>query len=419
MKQIITLGLILATISSSIAQSTRTVLLETSESTKTAASAEILCFKKDLKAQFDADELAVMSYHIDNIQFGGDPLYNTLAAQYGDIFSVAFGAGSIDRVSYDGLTVLTDFAEQQWADTIAARINRPTDAKVTVPEVLYDPAYDSIFVRTNIRFTDSTFGIIARDMRFFLFVVQDGFIAEQAFETPRPCNIYPNVPQFIDTSYLVNGNDTIDTFYLEGAQDITHNDVPVLCPTGFTGVKNVISPIIEVGNQWDNMQKFKKPEGVALGNLRVVAFVANFDGNDPTKNSVINVAQSSTFTVYDQDNVNDDNHPDNPDNPNSRLNRDNWANGIENVESPDLNITVSPNPISALGIVEYNLPKTSEVEVSLINNQGQIVRAIYNQKLSSGLQKAAFSAGNLPSGVYHVRIQTDDAVDFAPIVIAH
>ncbi len=58
-------------ISSVQAQSTRTVLLETSESNQVASSAKMLCIKKDLKNEFDENELAIISYHIDDFVNGG------------------------------------------------------------------------------------------------------------------------------------------------------------------------------------------------------------------------------------------------------------------------------------------------------------------------------------------------------------
>ena len=405
-------------ISSVQAQSTRTVLLETSESNQVASSAKMLCIKKDLKNEFDENELAIISYHIDDFVNGGDPLNNQIANGWAQIFSSSFGRGSIDRVSYDGQSILTDYAPEQWIDTIAARINSTTDATVSLPEVLYDPNYDSIFVRTNIVFTDSMFGKVARDMRFFLFVVADGFTADQVFESPRPCDIYPTIPQIIDTAYTVDiNNDTVDTTLVEGVKDVTHNDVPILCPTGIQGTDGIISALIEVDYQFNDIQKFAVPEGQFVGNLRIIAFVANFDGNDPTKNRVINVAQVSTFTVYDQDNELDPNHPNNPTNPNSRFNRDNWTTSIADLSSFDYEMRVSPNPVSHLGIIEYNLPNQTNVSVEILDLNGKIVKNIYSQTLGKGPQKAAFVTHEIPAGVYHVRLSTSEHILHKPLVI--
>ncbi len=289
---------------------------------------------------------------------------------------------------------------------------------MSLPEVLYDPNYDSIFVRTNIVFTDSMFGKVARDMRFFLFVVADGFTADQVFESPRPCDIYPTIPQIIDTAYTVDiNNDTVDTTLVEGAKDVTHNDVPILCPTGIQGTDGIISALIEVDYQFNDIQKFAVPEGQVVGNLRIIAFVANFDGNDPTKNRVINVAQASTFTVYDQDNELDPNHPNNPTNPNSRFNRDNWTTSIADLSSFDYEMRVSPNPVSHLGIIEYNLPNQTNVSVEILDLNGKIVKNIYSQTLGKGPQKAAFATHEILAGVYHVRLSTSEHILHKPLVI--
>lgn len=138
MKQFYTTVLTLCIAGVGFSQSTRTVLLEVSESTWTENNSNIICAKEKAKSTYSDDELAVISYHWDDLQNGGDPLFQTFADQWAQTFNVSvWGRGAIDRVSYNG-TTMTSLAEDLWIDTIAARINRPTDGLVTLPEVLYD-----------------------------------------------------------------------------------------------------------------------------------------------------------------------------------------------------------------------------------------------------------------------------------------
>ena len=79
MKHIYTIGILLMGMVTSYAQSTRTVLLETVESTWVASNAENICNKESVKSQFSDDELAVISFHTDDLINGGDARFKTFA----------------------------------------------------------------------------------------------------------------------------------------------------------------------------------------------------------------------------------------------------------------------------------------------------------------------------------------------------
>lgn len=410
MKQFYTTVLTLCIAGVGFSQSTRTVLLEVSESTWTENNSNIICAKEKAKSTYSDDELAVISYHWDDLQNGGDPLFQTFADQWAQTFNVSvWGRGAIDRVSYNG-TTMTSLAEDLWIDTIAARINRPTDGLVTLPEVLYDENYDEIFVRTNLLFTDSIYGIVNREMRFFCYLVQDGVSADQVVDATSFGNCTLFAPPF-DT-VVING-----TQYLYKA-DFNHNDVAIKNPTGVSGTDNIITQQIKVGNQFNDILTFPKPAGVDINNLRVVAFVANYDNADITKNELINAAQKSTFTLYDKDDETDPNHPNNKDNPNSQFNPANWPTSVKEIRANNLEMSISPNPLSDLGIVHFSVPTRSKVKVDIYDLNGRMVKTIYHQTLGKGAQKAAFNVGEFENGVYFVRIYSDDFVGQKSFVVA-
>jgi hypothetical protein len=410
MKQLYTTSIALCLVAAGISQSTRTVLLEVSESTWTENNSSIICAKEKAKSSFSDDELAVISYHWDDLQNGGDPLFQTFADQWAQTFNVSvWGRGAIDRVSYNG-TTMTSLSEDLWIDTITARINRTTDGLVTLPEVLYDSSYEEIFVRTNLLFTDSTYGIVNREMRFFLYLVQNGVSADQVVDATNFGNCTLFSPPFDTVN--INGND-----YLY-KPNFNHNDVAVKNPTGVSGTDNIITQQIVVGNQFNDMVSFAKPAGADINNLRVVAFVANYDNADITKNELINAAQESTFTIYNKDDVNDPNHPENEDNPNSRFNPANWPTSIEEVQEIDLNMTISPNPLHDLGIISFTVPARSRVSVDVYDLNGRKVKSVYNQTLGAGSQKAAFNASEFENGVYFARIYSDSFVAQKSFVVA-
>lgn len=409
MKKLYPTLLFLALSIGAIGQSTRTVLLELSESNWIQDNSEIICAKEALKSSFDNDELAIISFHWDEFINGGDPMFQNFADEWAQTFEVSvWGRGAIDRVSYNG-TTMTSLASDLWSDTIAARINRTTDATVTMPELLYDANHDEVFARLHIEFTDSTYGIINREMRFFLYVVQDGVVADQVIDAGNLGNCQEFPPPYDTVN--INGTD-----YLY-KPDYSHNDVAVANPSGFSGVDNVLPQQVKIGNEFTTTFSFSKPAGADLSDLRVIGFVANYDAGDITKNEVINVVQGSTFTTYDKDDLSDPNHPENPNNPNSQYNPDNWPTGINEIDNFDPKVSLSPNPVSQLGIIEYNMPRQEEVSVQITDINGVVVKEIYRQTLSAGPQKAAFSANGLANGVYYITIKSPSFSAWEPLVI--
>ena len=412
MKHVYTIGILLFGIATSYAQSTRTVLLETTESIWVASNAENICNKEDVKSQFNDDELAVISFHTDDLINGGDPMFKTFANEWAQTYFVtSFDRGAIDRVSYNG-TTMTSLSGQVWEDTIQARINRSTDGLVTIPELLYDESEEEIFVRVQLDITDSTFSVVNRELRFFLYLVEDGIEHPQRLDLTTnlgACTLFPGPFDTID----VNGSEA----HLQS--DFRHNDVAILNPSKYNGTDNIISQQPKIGDRFHSVYSFNKPSGVSLDNLRVVGFVANYSNADITKNELINTAQNDVFVTYEKTDITDPNHPDNPENPNSQKNPDNWPTAVQEIEGFNSEMKVSPNPISNLAIVSYDAPYRNVVTVGIYNLNGALVQEVYSQQLSAGPHKAAFNVREMANGVYFVRVSSEDFVSQQTIVVAH
>ena len=412
MKQLYTLAILFLGIATVQSQSTRTVLLETTESNWVASNAENICNKENVKSKFSDDELGVISFHTDDIINGGDPMFKTFADEWAQTFFVtSLDRGAIDRYSYNG-TTMTSLGGQVWEDSIQARINRTTDGLVTIPELLYDESEEEIFVRVQLDITDSTFSIVNRELRFFLYLVQDGIVHPQVFDLATnfgSCSLFSGAFDTID----INGNEAYQK------SNFQHNDVAILNPSNYDGTDNIISQQPKVGNKFHSTYSFKKPSGASLGSLRVVAFVANYSNADVTLNEVMNAAQSNDFVTYEKTDVTDPNHPDNPDNPNSQFNSANWPTSIQEIEGFDSEMKVSPNPLSDLGVISYNVPKANEISVAIYDLSGRMVLEVYTQRLSAGPQKAAFNVRAMPNGVYFARVSSNDFISQQTIVVAH
>ena len=66
-----------------------------------------------------------------------------------------------------------------------------------------------------------------------------------------------------------------------------------------------------------------------------------------------------------------------------------------------------PNPFNPSTIIDFFLPKTQHVKISVYNIQGQLVEELYNNRLAAGRRKIVFKANDLASGVYIYRIRTE------------
>lgn len=69
---------------------------------------------------------------------------------------------------------------------------------------------------------------------------------------------------------------------------------------------------------------------------------------------------------------------------------------------------VYPNPASSMTVVPIAFSKPTEGKLTLFNLVGQKVMTIFEGKFPSGNQKYFFNAGEVPSGVYFLCLQTED-----------
>jgi hypothetical protein len=76
-----------------------------------------------------------------------------------------------------------------------------------------------------------------------------------------------------------------------------------------------------------------------------------------------------------------------------------------------------PNPFNPTTNIEFDIAKTSYVNLIIYNSIGQEIKALVNQDLSAGSYRVDFNAGNLPSGTYFYRLTAGDFVKTNKMVI--
>ncbi len=82
--------------------------------------------------------------------------------------------------------------------------------------------------------------------------------------------------------------------------------------------------------------------------------------------------------------------------------------GIDDIANVEIQSNVYPNPVSTLAQVDLNILETSEVELSIINQLGQVLES-KTQRLNTGNHTLTFDTYNYPSGLYFIQIQSEKA----------
>lgn len=69
-----------------------------------------------------------------------------------------------------------------------------------------------------------------------------------------------------------------------------------------------------------------------------------------------------------------------------------------------------PNPFNPVTNIEFDIAKSSNVNLIIFNSLGQVVSTLVNQELKAGTYKYDFNASGLPSGSYFYRLTAGDYV---------
>lgn len=81
--------------------------------------------------------------------------------------------------------------------------------------------------------------------------------------------------------------------------------------------------------------------------------------------------------------------------------------GIEDPLAAQIGLTVSPNPAYAQAAVQFALPRSGEVRVSVHNLLGEEVGLVHTGKLRAGQHTLSVPVADLPPGCYLLRLELD------------
>jgi hypothetical protein len=76
-----------------------------------------------------------------------------------------------------------------------------------------------------------------------------------------------------------------------------------------------------------------------------------------------------------------------------------------------------PNPFNPITIINYQLPMTNDVELSIYNLLGQKVATLVNEQQQAGYHQVEWDASRFSSGVYHYSIQAGEFQDVKKMIL--
>ncbi|MCK5456633.1 MAG: T9SS type A sorting domain-containing protein, partial [Melioribacteraceae bacterium] len=69
-----------------------------------------------------------------------------------------------------------------------------------------------------------------------------------------------------------------------------------------------------------------------------------------------------------------------------------------------------PNPFNPTTNIQFALPATSNVKLTVVNALGQVVSELVNGQMSAGIHNVTWNAANMTSGIYFYRVEANDFV---------
>jgi hypothetical protein len=83
----------------------------------------------------------------------------------------------------------------------------------------------------------------------------------------------------------------------------------------------------------------------------------------------------------------------------------------------DVGLKNYPNPFNPSTIIRFELPRSSQVKLSVFDMLGREVSMLVNDKREAGIHEVQFDGSQLASGVYLYRLQADEVVQTRKLIL--
>jgi ligand-binding sensor domain-containing protein len=86
-------------------------------------------------------------------------------------------------------------------------------------------------------------------------------------------------------------------------------------------------------------------------------------------------------------------------------------------EDNSFDLTISPNPVSAITNISFNSAGASDIKVRLFDNMGNLVRELLGNGMSIGNNIIPLNCEGLPDGAYHLVLESDKEYAVQKLII--
>jgi hypothetical protein len=76
-----------------------------------------------------------------------------------------------------------------------------------------------------------------------------------------------------------------------------------------------------------------------------------------------------------------------------------------------------PNPFNPSTIIEFDIPKATNVKIEVYNMAGQKIETLLSRRMPAGHHEVDFNAQKLSSGIYFYRIEAGEFQDVKKMIL--
>lgn len=319
----------------------------------------------DQLEQQNGDMLAIASVH------SSDQM------EFNDGIRTAFNVSSypsaqVDRKFFDGEAKIP-FSRGQWATRVTSQLNEFSPVLVNTGST-FDTQSRNLTVDVEVFSTDYAAG----DLRVILYIVEDSVIGSgTGYDQVNYYNTQSGHP------YSGAGNPIVG---------YPHRHTLRSLPNGTMGddqlLPATISPNMSITGQYTTTIDASWDET----KINVIAAVYQYDAN-VNNGQILNIGQSHLGDPI----ILAGNQP-----------------------KPELNtMTVFPNPVSDMGIVQVEFAQTTDATFEVFNTYGQKVALLKEGTFTSGKHNVYFDVQNIPAGIYFINVYTAEGSLTEKIIVSH
>ena len=90
---------------------------------------------------------------------------------------------------------------------------------------------------------------------------------------------------------------------------------------------------------------------------------------------------------------------------------------VQFLQNEEIALTVFPNPVTDQSYIEFELENDLDLNLQIMDNQGRLIKTLLTGSQPSGKHKVLLAGSDLPSGIYHLSLQTRSATVTRKLVI--